>query len=201
MKRHTAISAIRLAIACSLLLLLGLAGSVPLATATAAGEANGQPAQNAVISAEQQRILDEFGRPESFRLVFATEGGDQERTASRIEEWNYYRLQTRLSFVDGALQGGGEIEDVPDWTLLPMAYRPEQFTGLMGLEEIQRSVTGERPFERLEVPDDLLPGARLEMIGFEQLVLGFEQGRLIYVETVPLFPNAAETGREGEERQ
>ena len=143
--------------------------------------------QNAIhLSLDQEKIVKKFGTPESFKLMIKIEYVNFVREVTRIEIWNYYSLKTSLAFIDGNFEAEEEIEDVPDWTLFPIIYRPEQFANEMSLEEVKKKIIGDKPFETMGVPKDLLPDAQL--IGFEQIVLGFEQEKLTYVETIPLFP-------------
>lgn len=147
------------------------------------------------LSAIQKEIVKKFGPPESFKLFISKE----DNKTVRSETWDYYRLETRYAFIDGNLEAEAVIEDVPNWTLLPVDYRPEQFADEMSLEEVQKRIIGDKPFESLDLPDDLLPGAQLNVIGSDQIIMGFERGKLIYVETVPLFPNEAEMNEGGAE--
>jgi len=140
------------------------------------------------LSADQKQVVEEFGPPESFRLIVSKETLNGKKKVVRIEVWNYYRLKSRVTFIDGKYEKDEEIEDVPDWTLLPIIYRPEQFANEMSLEEVKKKIIGDRHYEKLDVPADILPGTRLTVIGFEQIMMGFDHGKLVYVETVPLFP-------------
>jgi len=149
------------------------------------------------LSADQKAVVEEFGPPESFKLIITKDYLNEVGKVVRIEIWNYYSLKTRISFVDGNYETDAEIEDVPDWTLLPIIYRPEQFANEMSLEEIKKRIIGGKPYEKLDISDEILPGAQLNLIGFEQIMLGFEHGKLIYAETIPLFPKENETNDEG----
>ena len=147
------------------------------------------------LSADQKAMVRKLGPPESFKLIFSKEG---DKTV-RIESWNYYRFKTRIAFIDGAIETESEIDDVPNWTLLPVDYLPEQFTNGMSLEEVKQRILGDRPFESIDLQADQLPGTQLQVIGSDQIVMGFEQGKLIYAETVPLVPNEDEAIEEGAE--
>jgi hypothetical protein len=66
-------------------------------------------------------------------------------------------------------------------------YRPEQFITAMSLDEVKKRIIGNQVYEKFNLPDDYSKDALL--IGLEQLVLGFERGKLTYAETIPLMPN------------
>lgn len=153
---------------------------------------------NAVqLSTDQKGVVEKFGPPDSFKLIINKKLVNQVMKVVRIETWNYYKLKTRIAFIDGNLEADAEIEDVPDWTLLPVIYRPEQFANEMSLAEIKNRIIGNRAYENLDIPDDIMPGAQLNVIGFEQIVLVFDQGKLIYAETTPLFPNEYKKNEKG----
>jgi hypothetical protein len=128
------------------------------------------------------------GPPDSFTIwVDEIEG-----TTVRFESWSYHDLLTRFDFVDGELLWTVELESLPDGALYPLFYAPEEFEPLMTLEAARTLLQNASPDMDVveldlaggEDPDPALVGGTA-LVG-DQIVLGFADGLLVYVESFAL---------------
>ena len=139
---------------------------------------------NAVeLAKDQQEMVEELGHPDSFTLIIVEED-ENPGIWHRMESWDYYKLETSFSFVDGTLSGSYDIKDFPSFTLLPNIYTPEQFENGMRLQEVEKKIIADRPFGKVDLQKEILPEAKI--LGTEQLIMGFIGDMLVYVETLPL---------------
>ena len=143
-----------------------------------------QQARATQLSSDQLEVVEKFGPPQSFKIIINKDETSRSAKALRYEIWNYYSLNASFIFVDGEFSADDTIGDVPDVIVLPIMYRPEQFMTGMSFEEVEQKIIRERPYEIFEIPNDYLEGSLL--VGLEQLILGFEKGKLTYAESIPL---------------
>jgi hypothetical protein len=139
------------------------------------------------LSSDQLEFVKKFGPPEAFKIIIHIEQTDSSEKLSRYEIWDYFSFKTSIAFVDGEFAGDEELKDIPDLMILPVMYRPEQFISGMSLDEVKKRIIGNQVYEKLKLPEDYLEESLL--IGLEQLVLGFERGKLTYAESIPLMEN------------
>ncbi len=146
----------------------------------------------AAVVDDRLEVLATLGRPDAFDISFvAVEGGQV-----RMESWRYYQYATRVDFVDGEAVWTMEIEPAPDGTLFAAWYDPLAFeAGMTGAEAAEviaaASPAGAAP-ERIDLAagnEDLTGGSAL--VG-DQIVVGLDEDRLVYVETVALVPEGGE---------
>lgn len=128
------------------------------------------------------------GPPDSFTIwVDEIEG-----TTVRFESWSYHDLLTRFDFVDGELVWTVELEPLPDGSLYPLFYDPAEFEPLMTVETARTLLQDASPGTDVveldlaggEDPDPALVGGTA-LVG-DQIVLGFADGLLVYVESFAL---------------
>lgn len=128
-------------------------------------------------------LLAALGAPESFVLSVGTAEG----VASRYESWQYWSSTTQVDLVDGEIAFNVALNPVPDGTVLPLDYAPDEFVLLSTVDEVRGSLVGVELTEVEGVADELdLPGARTFVA--EQLLLAFVDDLLVYVQTYPLLP-------------
>ena len=139
------------------------------------------------LSGDQQEFVKKFGPPEAFKIIIHIEQADSSAKLSRYEIWDYFSFKTSIAFVDGEFAGDEELKDIQDLMILPVMYRPEQFISGMSLDEVKKRIIGNQDYEKFKLPNDYLEDSVL--IGLEQLVLGFERGKLTYAESIPLMEN------------
>lgn len=141
---------------------------------------------------DRPEVIAYMGVPDAFDIAFVeVEGG-----FVRMESWRYYQFALQVDFVDGEAVWMIELEPLPAGTLFAVWYDPLAFTQGMSAVEVARLVAasspaGEQPqwIDLAEGGEDLLGGTAL--IG-DQIVIGFDQDQLVYVETIALLPSGGE---------
>jgi hypothetical protein len=135
------------------------------------------------VPSEDQRpnILDQLGPPDAFTL----EWQELEGELVRWEEWSYFDFQSRFDFVDGELLWTLDLDPAPSGSIYAHAIDPLAFNAGMSVAEIQALLSDvelvELPLEEAEIPGGLL-------LAGDQVLLGFDQDRLVYVQTFILTP-------------
>ena len=132
----------------------------------------------------QIEVINRLGKPESFTLMMVALNEDSDEIV-RNEIWNYFSLGTRFIFLKGELILTEEIDSIDDESVLP-SYSPDQFGFGMSFAEVLE-VTGEKEFVLMEVIDEYIESGDLYYT--EQLVLGFKDEQLFFVESQPLIPD------------
>jgi len=133
-------------------------------------------------------VVELLGQPFAFKVTFEEVDG----TVVRFESWVYPELSTRVDFIDGEALWTIEIDTVPDDTFFPGWYDPLSFTVAMPRDDVVDVVTAASPagVEPEAIPlDDAGPEfAGATMLVGDQIILGFADDQLVYVETLPLSP-------------
>jgi len=130
-------------------------------------------------SIQQQKVVDEWGQPQSFYILFYqredVQGGVE---TVRYEEWTYPARGKQVIFENGA-----ELrqEEVTKEAVFSTRYSPEQFFAFMNREQLA-SLTGLEDWFILPVEDELVQDADLYYAG--GLTFGLQDGELVYVEAV-----------------
>jgi hypothetical protein len=169
---------------------------------TEAGVTDGQPAADQTIEItaealaealarettdERSELLALLGRPDAFKIsILEVEGGQIRR-----ESWWYFAMGTQVDFVDGEVVWTMEVAPALEGSIFPAWYDPLAFEpGMSAVSAIQvvaeASPAGAAP-EIVDVSDggqDLAGG--LILVG-DQILIGIQDDRLVYVETVPMF--------------
>ena len=139
------------------------------------------------LSEDQQRLVDMFGWPHSFTLL---EIEDEEGRAYCSESWTYYDGQTRYYFIDGDYHNWEPVDPVPDGSIAT-PYRPHEFILGSSPEDVSRVVAPGDEWiaagEAAYLFEGILDGA--ELFAAPQLIAGFFEGRLIFLESVALVPD------------
>lgn len=135
------------------------------------------------LSATQQAHVDEYGYPDRFTIFFFDEMlSDGEMYSMRHESWYYDARGYEIVFRNGDKFTERNGEPIQIEGLGRTVYWPQGFTAEMNLDALL-VIRGETGFFVQNVDDDLITG---ELIFIKGLVAGFEDGRLSYVETLPL---------------
>jgi len=137
-------------------------------------------------------VLAELGKPDAFDIsVLQVEGGEV-----RMESWRYYQYATRVDFVDGEAVWTMEIETVPEGTLFAAWYDPLDFETGMTTGEVSALLAQASPAGTLPTYIDLSEGGEDlhggMILAGDQILVGLENDRLVYVETVALAPEGDE---------
>lgn len=126
-------------------------------------------------------FLYDLGTPDAFAIAFeqTPEGG-----LYRVETWSYVEVGMTLTFADGVLIQTGSIDvsedDISAW---PVDYDLLSFEAGMTLDAVQGLLAGQE-LVSLEVPEEF--GADTVLYAGDQIVLGFTEGELEFVETLAI---------------
>jgi tetratricopeptide (TPR) repeat protein len=143
------------------------------------------PAGN--YSEDQIEIVNRLGPPESFTIMICSLDEESDEVV-RTDTWNYYSMQSRFVFTDGKLVLTEEIEAIDGNAVFP-EYTPDRFVYGMSFKEVI-DFLGEMEFALAEITDEYVENGDLYFT--EQLVLGFKDDMLFYVESLPLIPEEDE---------
>lgn len=140
-------------------------------------------------SVEQGQLIIDFGKPDTFTLIFAREDFSGLLPPVRYESWRYNRFNTEFFFIDGEFIGADDIADLPDGTLLADYLRDPIFNqDYMPPSTVERSFRGidnVADVGRFKLPKEFLQGQGL---AGEQMLAGFNGEELLYLETLSLRP-------------
>jgi hypothetical protein len=128
-------------------------------------------------------IVDQLGPPDAFTVTMQEVEGQMVRQ----EEWAYFDEATRIDFVDGSLVWTVDIEPVPEGSLLASYYDPLAFQARMSLDEVRALLPGQ-DLAVVDLAEADMPGG--VAVAGDQILLGFDQDQLVYVQTFALAPEA-----------
>jgi hypothetical protein len=140
-----------------------------------------EEALNIPADDHRPRVLELMGPPDTFRLTFQ----ELEGSMVRWEEWAYYDLGARFDFVDGQLLWTVELEPVPDLAIYAHFYDPREFTADMS-PDLARALLADQELVEIDMAEGDIPSGLF--LGADQLLLGFDQNRLVYAESLYLTP-------------
>jgi hypothetical protein len=133
---------------------------------------------------ERPEVLDRLGRPDEFDISSVQVEGGQ----VRLESWRYYGFGTRVDFADGVIVWTIDLEPVAASTLFPAWYDPTAFEAGMTPQEVTALLASASPAGTVPETLDASEGggdlAGLTLLVGDQITVGFEAGRLVYVETI-----------------
>lgn len=158
--------------------------SHPYQVVQAIQEEAGVSLEEALATASEDRrpqIMELMGPPDTFRL----EWQEIEGQVIRWEEWSYYDYQARFDFVDGELLWTVDLEPAPDGTVYAHIFDPLEFEVYMSPANV-RALLPELAFEELSLVDVDIPEGMF--LAADQILLGFDDERLVYVQTFMLAP-------------
>jgi len=134
----------------------------------------------------RQEILSQLGPPDAFSL----EWQELEGRRVRWEEWSYFDFRSRFDFVDGELVWTLDIDPAPDGTLYAHAFDPLAFEAGLSSDEVMDRLPDisltELPLDEADIPGGML-------VAGDQILLGFDQNELVYVQTFILTPEDPES--------
>jgi hypothetical protein len=130
---------------------------------------------------ERTDTLEYMGAPDAFTLEWQELQGQ----IVRWEEWSYFDFESRFDFVDGVLLWTLDIEPAPSGSIYAHLFNPLEFDFGMTMAEIQRMLPDiamtEIPLDEAEIPGGVL-------LAGDQILLGFDEDELVYVQTFILEP-------------
>ncbi len=174
-----------IALLCVCVLCMALLAT-PTVTTTPPAVAVKSPTSSQVVSRsfskDEEFVWSTMGAPSFFSLNMAADDSFDLPLADRYESWHYPQDGVSFTFINGFYVGSDDIGgSLPAGAMLP-SVTPAQFKEGMKLQEVA-SVIGEQPVGTLEIPESVLPGA--VFYKFKGVHAGFENGRLVFVETMP----------------
>jgi len=133
------------------------------------------------LSEQQQMTVDQLSWPDTFIIM---EIDDMQGNHVRLETWVYCQGKTSYTFTDGIFQSDGEAITLPDG-YFPTPYYPNQFPLGASLDQIQSMLTNSTlvPFENSGFIQE-----GVDLYISQQLILGFLEDRLFYVDAMALIP-------------
>jgi len=137
------------------------------------------------LSQQQQLLIDEFSWPDSFTIL---EADDEQGEHVRFETWIYYQGKIIYTFFDGVFQVEGDVETLPDG-FIPTPHHPDQFPLGASPDQIQ-ALLPDHTLTPIDNSEAIQPGA--QMFVAQQLVLGFLDNRLFYVDALAFIPEGSE---------
>ncbi|MBE0697678.1 MAG: hypothetical protein IH586_12220 [Anaerolineaceae bacterium] len=143
-------------------------------------------------SDDRLELIARLGWPDSFTITIQTIEGVE----VRCETWRYYQYATRVDFVDGEIAWTMEIDPAPEGAIFPAWYYPLDFENGMSPADAARMAAISAPTgEETQTIDLSSAGEDLQdavIMAGDQILMGFQEGRLVYVETMALFPEEGE---------
>jgi len=127
-------------------------------------------------------VLEEMGPPDAFLIKFQELEGQN----VRWETWSYFDFTTLFEFIDGELIWTIELEEVPNGSIFAHWYDPADFRAGMSSADVKDLFSDQELLEIDLAALDLEGG--LALAG-DQILLGFDNDQLVYVETVILSPD------------
>jgi len=149
-------------------------------------------ALDAEIVDDRPGVLEYLGPPDAFDIsIVEVEDGQV-----RKESWRYFQYGTRVDFVDGEAIWTIEIDPMPEDTFFAAWYDPLSFKAGMNVSEVSQVIAEASPAEAEPEQISLTQGgedlADGNMLVGDQIIVGFDQGQLVYVETIALMPEGGE---------
>lgn len=136
-------------------------------------------------------VAPQDGRPEVLRLMgvpdsFTVQWQELEGRLVRWEEWSYFDAAARFEFIDGELVWTADLEPSGDGALFAHVYNPLDFEATMSIADVREALSDqaleEMPLAEVDIPDGVV-------LAGDQILLGFEADRLVYVQTFILSPD------------
>ena len=129
----------------------------------------------------RQEVLNQLGPPDAFTL----EWQELEDQTVRWEEWSYFDYHARFDFVDGELLWTLDIDPAPDGSVFAHAFDPLAYEAGMSIAEAKARVP-DLTMTELPLDEGDIPGGVL--LAGDQILMGFDQGQLVFVQTFMLAP-------------
>ena len=140
------------------------------------------------VQDHRPQTLEMMGRPDVFSIIEMDVDGHK----LVRESWVYYGLATQVDFINGEAVFTSSLDPVPEETIFPAWYDPELFSAGMTAAEIIQAASSASPAGTVpesimaEATSEEFPGGEI-LIG-DQILIGVFADRVVYIETVALFP-------------
>lgn len=145
------------------------------------------------LSADQTRVVAEFGPPQTFNIICAADPknddpGEDGFPIHRVETWTYHDMGTQFLFRDGKAMGTTSTPFPAADTSYPK-LRPEEFYRGMSVEDVVKAVGG-APTKAADIAPDAFKGLEAYVFG-DQVMAEFENGGLVGVQTASVISEGA----------
>lgn len=131
------------------------------------------------LTAQQEALLLDIGYPDAFDII---EMDGPDGAAHRYETWRYFRQNTAFVFLDGKFRYDA-WEEYPPSGVIPVTVSPDLFPLGISKQAVMDRFDN-REWETFT--NNAFREIGLEFLVSEQIILGFEEARLVYVETIAL---------------
>lgn len=137
---------------------------------------------------DRPAVAAAMGRPDTFVISWL----DVDGHLVQMESWGYHTFETRVDFVDGEAVLTTDLPSPEPDTIYSGWYEPAAFTTLMPMNDAlavakEASPAGVDP-EFVDLSDGGEDTERLDLYVGDQVMLGFVDDQLVYVETMALEP-------------
>lgn len=134
-------------------------------------------AVNYALTAQQSSLLLDIGYPDAFDII---EIDGTNGTVHRLETWRYFRQNTAFVFLDGKFRYDA-WEEYPPGGVIPVTVSPDQFP----LGSSKQAVIDRFDSRQWQTfTNSVFQEMSFEFLVSEQIILGFKDDRLVYVETI-----------------
>lgn len=145
------------------------------------------------LSADQTRVVQEFGPPQTFSIICAADPknddpGKDGFPIHRVEIWSYHDMGTQFIFRDGKAMGTKATPVAAAGTTYPK-LSPEEFYRGMSVEDVVKAV-GAAPTKAADIAPEAFKGLEAYVFG-DQVMAEFENGELVGVQTAPVIGEGA----------
>lgn len=137
------------------------------------------PMVDVPLSSQQTELLYDIGYPDAFDIV-TMEGPDGK--THRYESWRYFRQNIAFVFIDGVFSFDA-WEAYPPGGVWPVTVSPDQFPLGVSKQAVMARFDN-RQWQT--ATSSVMQETGLDFLVSEQLVLGFENDQLVYVEAIAI---------------
>jgi len=130
---------------------------------------------------ERPDTLELLGAPDAFTLQWQELQGQ----IVRWEEWSYFDFESRFDFADGVLLWTLDIDPAPSGSIYAHLFNPLEFEFGMTMAEVQLMLP-DIAMTEIALDEAEIPGGVL--FAGDQILLGFDEDGLVYVQTFILEP-------------
>ncbi len=138
--------------------------------------------ESKLLTKDQKKIIDTFGRPKQFILAYLPIGGDDGFGLSRTEVWYYPSHKKKITFAAGEILSVRAMEDPGEGVSYSDA-RIEDFDFSMDYEEVIKALESKK-VEPIEFANDIFKEDEVESYLADKVTFTIEQGRLTYMQTL-----------------
>ena len=135
-----------------------------------------------LLTKDQKKIIDTFGRPKQFILAYMPIGGDDGFGLSRTEVWYYPLHKKKITFAAGEILSVRAMES-PGKNVSYSAAHIEDFNFSMDYEAVIKALGLEKA-EQIDFANSIFKEAGVESYLGDKATFTIEQGHLTYLQTL-----------------